>query len=73
MEGAAKFETMGMAAQKWLPLAGDMAAATNKSFDQATEALIDAQNGELNGSRSLASPRPRSWSRAKKCLPGCSW
>ena len=24
-----------------------MAAATNKSFDQATEALIDAQNGEL--------------------------
>ena len=47
VEGASKFEAMGMAAQKWLPLAGDMAAATNKSFDQATEALIDAQNGEL--------------------------
>lgn len=46
VEGAAKFEAMGMAAKKWLPLAGDMAAATNKSLDQAVEALIDAQNGE---------------------------
>ena len=47
VEGAAKFEAMGMSAKKWLPLAGDMAAATNKSYDQATEALIDAQTGEL--------------------------
>ena len=47
VEAASKFEAMGMAAKQWLPLAGDMAAATNKSFDQATEALIDAQNGEL--------------------------
>lgn len=47
VEGAAKFEAMGMSAKKWLTLAGDMAAATNKDFDQATEALIDAQNGEL--------------------------
>lgn len=47
VEGAAKFEAMGMSAQKWLTYAGDMAGATNKSFDQATEALIDAQTGEL--------------------------
>ena len=47
VEGAAKFEAMGMSAKKWLTLTGDMAAATNKSFDQATEALIDAQAGEL--------------------------
>lgn len=47
VEGAAKFEAMGMSAEKWLPLAGDMAAATNKDFDSATEALIDAQTGEL--------------------------
>lgn len=47
VEGAAKFEAMGMSAKKWLTLTGDMAAATNKDFDQATEALIDAQNGEL--------------------------
>lgn len=42
VEGAAKFEAMGMSAEQWLTRAGDMAAATNKSFDQATEALIDA-------------------------------
>ena len=47
VEGAAKFEAMGMSAEQWLTRAGDMAAATNKSFDQATEALIDAQTGEL--------------------------
>lgn len=47
VEAAAKFESMGMSAKKWLTLTGDMAGATNKSFDQATEALIDAQNGEL--------------------------
>lgn len=47
VEGAAMFEAMGMSAQKWLPLAGDMAAATNKDFMQATEALVDAQTGEL--------------------------
>jgi hypothetical protein len=47
VEAASKFESMSMSAKKWLPLAGDMAAATNKDFDQATEALIDAQTGEL--------------------------
>ncbi len=47
VEAAAKFEAMGMSAEKWLTYAGDMAGATNKSFDQATEALIDAQAGEL--------------------------
>lgn len=47
VEGAAKFEAMGMSAEQWLTRAGDMAAATNKSFDQAVEALIDAQTGEL--------------------------
>ena len=47
VEAAAKFESMGMSAKKWLSLTGDMAGATNKSFDQATEALIDAQTGEL--------------------------
>lgn len=47
VEGAAKFESMGMSAKKWLTYTGDMAGATNKSFDQAVEALIDAQTGEL--------------------------
>lgn len=47
VNAAAKFESMGMSAEYWLKRTGDMAAATNKSFDQATEALIDAQTGEL--------------------------
>lgn len=47
VEAAAKFEAMGMSAKKWLTLTGDMAGATNKSLDQATEAIIDAQTGEL--------------------------
>lgn len=47
VEGAAKFEAMGMSSKKWLTYAGDMAGATNKSFDQSVEALIDAQAGEL--------------------------
>lgn len=47
IEAASKFESMGMDAYKWLSLSGDMAAATNKDLIQATEALIDAQTGEL--------------------------
>ena len=47
VDGAAKFEAMGLSAKKWLTYAGDMAAATNKNFDQSVEALIDAQTGEL--------------------------
>ncbi|MGE4272058.1 MAG: hypothetical protein AB7E31_04210 [Desulfitobacterium sp.] len=47
VEGASKLEMMGMSATEWLPKIGDMAAATNKPVDQAVEALIDAQTGEL--------------------------
>lgn len=47
VEGASKLEMMGISAQKYLPLIGDMAAATNKPVDQAVEAMIDAQTGEL--------------------------
>lgn len=47
VEAASKFEAMSMSAKEWVTYAGDMAGATNKSLDQATEALIDAQTGEL--------------------------
>lgn len=47
VEGASKLEMMGLSAMKYLPLVGDMAAATNKPVDQAVEAMIDAQTGEL--------------------------
>lgn len=47
VEASSKLESMSLSAKKYLPLVGNMAAATNKSVDQATEALIDAQGGEL--------------------------
>ncbi|MEG3040899.1 MAG: hypothetical protein RR891_02770 [Clostridium sp.] len=47
VSGAAKLEAMGLSATKWLPKIGDMAAATNKPFDQAIEAFIDGQAGEM--------------------------
>lgn len=49
VSAAAKFEALGNSAKKYLPLAGDMAAATNKGMDQATEALIGALSGQLDG------------------------
>jgi phage tail tape-measure protein len=47
VEASAKLEAMGLSAIKYLPDIADMAGATNKSVDQATEAIIDAQAGEL--------------------------
>ncbi|MFD1957325.1 hypothetical protein ACFSL6_24955 [Paenibacillus thailandensis] len=47
VEGASKLEMMGLTAEKYIPLLGDMASSTNKSLDQAIEAMIDANTGEL--------------------------
>lgn len=47
VEASARLEAMSMSAKKFLPVIGDMAGATNKELMQATEALIDAQTGEL--------------------------
>lgn len=47
VEAATKFEQMGMSAEKWLVATGNMAAGTNKDIIQATEAIIDAQMGEM--------------------------
>ena len=70
VEAASKFEAMGMAAQKWLPLAGDMAAATNKSFDQATEALIDAQTGELERLKEFGITKAKIVEQGEKMFAG---
>lgn len=47
VDASARLEAMGLSAQKYLPMIGDMAGATNKDLIQATEAIIDAQTGEL--------------------------
>lgn len=47
VDATVKLTSYGLEAQKVLPLTGDMAAAMGKSIDQATEAIADAQTGEL--------------------------
>lgn len=47
VEASSKLESMGLSAKSYLTNIVDMAAATNKPLDQATEAFIDAQTGEL--------------------------
>lgn len=70
VEGAAKFESMGMAAETWLTRAGNMAAATNKSFDQATEALIDAQSGELERLKEFGITKAKILEQGEKMFAG---
>lgn len=70
VEGAAKFESMGMSAKKWLTYAGDMAGATNKSFDQSVEALIDAQAGELERLKEFGITKRQIVDKAEKMFAG---
>lgn len=42
IEATAKFESMGLSAQKWLSITADLAGATSKDMIQAVEAVIDA-------------------------------
>lgn len=70
VEGAAKFEAMGMSAETWLSRAGDMAAATNKGFDQAVEALIDAQTGELERLKEFGITKAKILEQGEKMFAG---
>lgn len=70
VEAAAKFEAMGMSAETWLTRAGDMAAATNKGMDQATEALIDAQNGELERLKEFGITKAKILEQGEKMFAG---
>ena len=46
VEATAKMEAYGISSKRWLKDVADMAGATNKSIDQATEAMADAVMGE---------------------------
>jgi hypothetical protein len=46
VEATAKMEAYGISSRRWLGDVADMAGATNKSIDQATEAMADAVMGE---------------------------
>lgn len=47
VEATAKMEAYGISSKRWLKDVADMAGATNKSIDQATEAMADAVVGEF--------------------------
>lgn len=47
VNAASKFELMGLSAEKYLPLVGDMASSSNKGMDDSVEALVDAQSGKM--------------------------
>ncbi len=70
VEGASKLEAMGLSAKKWLPLIGDMAAATNKPFDQAIEAFIDSQTGELERLKEFGVTKAKIIAKANKMFAG---
>lgn len=52
-DAAARLEAFGQSAEKWMPVIGDTAAATNKSVTQVTEAILDAQTGEFERLKEL--------------------
>jgi hypothetical protein len=70
VQGASKLEAMGLSAQKWLPLIGDIAAATNKPFDQAIEAFIDSQTGELERLKEFGVTKAKIAEKANKMFAG---
>ncbi|MGL5350946.1 MAG: hypothetical protein ACRDA0_10360 [Cetobacterium sp.] len=47
VEATAKMEAYGISSERWLKDVADMAGATNKSIDQATEAMADGVMGEF--------------------------
>lgn len=47
-----------------------MAAATNKSFDQAVEALIDAQTGELERLKEFGITKAKILEQGEKMFSG---
>lgn len=47
VEATAKMEMYGLSSKRWLSDIADMAGSTNKSIDQATEAMADVAVGEF--------------------------
>ncbi|SFA70098.1 phage tail protein [Clostridium frigidicarnis] len=47
VEATAKMEMYGLSSRRWLKDVADMAGSTNKSIDQATEAMADIAVGEF--------------------------
>jgi phage-related protein len=70
VEASAKLESMGLSAKSYLSNIVDMAAATNKPLDQATEAFIDAQTGELERLKEFGLKKADIQARANELFAG---
>lgn len=70
VEASSKLESMGLSAQSYLTNIVDMAAATNKPLDQATEAFIDAQTGELERLKEFGLKKSDIQARANEMFAG---
>ena len=70
VEAAAKLEAMGLSSRNMLVNIADMAGATNKGIDQATEAIIDAQAGELERMKEFGITKQMIIDQANKTMKG---
>lgn len=70
VEMSSKFESMGLSAKKWGGITADMAGATNKDIIQATEAIIDAQNGEMERMKEFGIKKQDIADKAAKMFKG---
>lgn len=66
VEATAKMEAYGISSEKWLADVADMAGATNKSIDQATEAMADAVVGEYERMKEFGIKKDQIIERATK-------
>ena len=70
VDATVKLTSYGLEAKKVLPLTGDMAAAMGKSIDQATEAIADAQTGELERLKEFGITKDMIVAQGAKTLSG---
>ena len=70
IEMASKYEAMGLSAKKWGSITADMAGGTNKDIIQATEAVIDAQTGELERLKEFGITKAKIAEKANKMFAG---
>lgn len=70
VEASSKLESMGLDSKTYLSKIVDMAAATNKPLDQATEAFIDSQTGELERLKEFGIKKADIQKRANEMFAG---
>ena len=68
VEATAKMEAYGISSEKWLADVADMAGATNKSIDQATEAMADAVVGEYERMKEFGIKKRPNYRKSHKVI-----